>query len=60
MHNEFDSLDYNMDARLSVLNAFKLNAPSSVAADAAALVGFWLVYQGLGFLSLRFLHREQR
>lgn len=60
MHNEFDSLDYNMDYRLSVLNTIKLNSPGDVWVDALALLGFWLVFHVLGFLSLHFLHREQR
>ena len=60
MRNEFEALDYNMDARLSVLDAIKLNAPSSISTDAGALIGFWIVFQTLGFISLHFLHRERR
>ena len=60
MRNEFADLDYNMDARLSVLEAIKLNGPSSVGTDAGALIAFWVVFQVAGFISLHFLHRERR
>ena len=60
MHNEFDSLDSNMDRQLSVIRTLKMNSPSDVGVDAAALIGFWVVFQVLGYLALHFLHREQR
>ena len=60
MRNEFDDLDYNMDARLSVLDAIKLNRPTDVAVDAGALIAFWVVFQVAGYLSLHYLHRERR
>ena len=60
MRNEFEDLDYNMDSRLSVLQSIKLNGPSDVSTDAAALVGFWIVLQIMSFLALYYMNRERR
>jgi len=59
--NEFESLDDNMDPRLSVIKeVVKLNEPFVNWVNALALLAFWVVLHILGFLSLKHLHREQR
>lgn len=60
VRNEFESLDSNQHNMASVLDFLKVNSPNEIYQNALSLLGFWVVFNIFGFLSLKYLHKERR